>query len=129
MKCYGFAVFWNFRILKVVLDYRKWSKTNENEDSQRKFVELSNDMSDVFLTFLEMKCDTTYHGLHNHGELVDSCEGSSLSKPIKWSLNYIKWLLLVEVLTFRDFVVISWVTSYWDILKWDLSDHLIRLLK
>ena len=52
-----------------------------------------------------------------------------LSKPIKWSLNYIKWLLSIEILTFRDFGVISWVTSYWDILKWDLSDHLIRLLK
>ena len=58
MKCYGFAVFWNFRILKVVLGYKKWSKTAENEDSQRKIVELSNDMSDVFLAFLEMKCDT-----------------------------------------------------------------------
>ena len=79
MKCYGFAVFWNFRILKVVLGYKKWSKTAENEDSQRKIVELSNDMSDVFLAFLEMKCDTLYHGLHNHGELVDSCEGSSLN--------------------------------------------------
>ena len=78
MKCYGFAVFWNFRILKVVLGYKKWSKTAENEDSQRKIVELSNDMSDVFLAFLEMKCDTLYHGLHNHGELVDSCEGSPL---------------------------------------------------
>ena len=79
MKCYGFAVFWNFRILKVVLGYKKWSKTAENEDSQRKIVELSNDMSDVFLAFLEMKCDTLYHGLHNHGELVDSCEGSPLT--------------------------------------------------
>ena len=79
MKCYGFAVFWNFRILKVVLGYKKWSKTAENEDSQRKIVELSNDMSDVFLAFLEMKCDTLYHGLHNHGELVDGCEGSSLN--------------------------------------------------
>ena len=78
MKCYGFAVFWNFRILKVVLGYKKWSKTAENEDSQRKIVELSNDMSDVFLAFLEMKCDTRYHGLHNHGDLVDSCEGSPL---------------------------------------------------
>ena len=58
MKCYGFAVFWNFRILKVVLGYKKRSKTAENEDSQRKIVELSNDMSDVFLAFLEMKCDT-----------------------------------------------------------------------
>ena len=82
MKCYGFAVFWNFRILKVVLGYKKWSKTAENEDSQRKIVELSNDMSDIFLAFLEMKCDTLYHGLHNHGELVDSCEGSSLSSRL-----------------------------------------------
>ena len=82
MKSYGFAVFWNFRILKVVLGYKKWSKTAENSDSQRKVVELSNDKSHVFLTFLEMKCDTTYHGLHNHGELVDSCEGSSLNDQI-----------------------------------------------
>ena len=58
MKCDGFAVFWNFRILKVVLGYKKWSKTAENEDSQRKIVELSDDMSDVFVAFLEMKCDT-----------------------------------------------------------------------
>ena len=58
MKCYGFAVFWNFRILKVVLDYKKSSKIAENGDFQRKIVELSNDMSDVFLAFLEMKCDT-----------------------------------------------------------------------
>ena len=79
MKCYDFDVFWNFRILKVVLGYKKWSKTAENEDSQRKIVELSNDMSDAFLAFLERKCDTLYHGLHNHGELVDKCEGSSLS--------------------------------------------------
>ena len=35
----------------------------------------------------------------------------------------------IEFLTFRDFRVISWVTSYWDILKWHLSDHLISLLK
>ena len=84
MKCYGFAVFWNFRILKVVLGYKKWSKTAENEDSQRKIVELSNDMSDVFLAFLEMKCDTRYHGLHNHGDLVDSCEGSPLKPQKAW---------------------------------------------
>ena len=37
--------------------------------------------------------------------------------------------MLVEVLTFRDFGVISWVTSYWNILKCYLSDHLISLLK
>ena len=78
MKCYGFAVFWNFRILKVVLGYKKWSKTAENEDSQRKIVELSNDMSDVFLAFLEMKCDTPYPTLFKWGEFMDSCEGSSL---------------------------------------------------
>ena len=88
MKCYGFAVFWNFRILKVVLGYKKWSKTAENEDSQRKIVELSNDMSDVFLAFLEMKCDTLYHGLHNHGELVDSCEGSPLNRQIQWQCDF-----------------------------------------
>ena len=35
----------------------------------------------------------------------------------------------IEVLTFRDFGVISWVTSYWHILKWNLSDHLISLVK
>ena len=52
-----------------------------------------------------------------------------LSKPLKWSLKYIKWLLSIEVLTFRDFEVISWVTSYWHILKWYLSDHLISLLE
>ena len=77
MKCYGFAVFWNFRILKVVLGYKKWSKTAENEDSQRKIVELSNDMSDVFLAFLEMKCDTPYPTLFKWGEFMDSCERSS----------------------------------------------------
>ena len=44
--------------MKVVLGYKKLSKTAENEDSQRKIVELSNDMSDVFLAFLEMKCET-----------------------------------------------------------------------
>ena len=80
MKCYGFAVFWNFRILKVVLGYKKWSKTAENEDSQRKIVELSNDMSDVFLAFLEMKCDTPYPTLFKWGEFMDSCEGSSLKQ-------------------------------------------------
>ena len=44
--------------MKVVLGYKKLSKTAENVDSQRKIVELYNDMSDVFLAFLEMKCDT-----------------------------------------------------------------------
>ena len=83
MKCYSFAVFWNFRILKVVLGYKKWSKTAENEDSQRKIVELSNDMSDVFLAFLEMKCDTPYPTLFKWGEFMDSCEGSSLSLETK----------------------------------------------
>ena len=57
MKCYGSAVFSNIWILKVVLGYKKWSKIAENVDSQRKIVKLSNDMSDVFVTFLEMKCD------------------------------------------------------------------------
>ena len=32
----------------------------------------------------------------------------------------------IEALTFRDFGVISWVTSHWHILKWYLSDHLIN---
>ena len=44
-------------ILKVVLGYKKWSKIAENVDSERKIVKLSNDMSDVFVTFLEIKCD------------------------------------------------------------------------
>ena len=35
----------------------------------------------------------------------------------------------IEYLTFCYFGVISWVTSYWHILKWYLSDHSIRLLK
>ena len=87
MKCYGFAVFWNFRILKVVLGYKKWSKTAENEDSQRKIVELSNDMSDVFLAFLEMKCDTPYPTLFKWGEFMDSCEGSSLT--LFWNLFWL----------------------------------------
>ena len=58
MKCYDFAVFSNIWILKVVLGYKKLSKTAENGDFQRTIVELSNDMSDVFIAFLEMKCDT-----------------------------------------------------------------------
>ena len=91
MKCYSFAVFWNFRILKVVLGYKKWSKTAENEDSQRKIVELSNDMSDVFLAFLEMKCDTPYPTLFKWGEFMDSCEGSSLKM---WILAF--WTILVN---------------------------------
>ena len=41
----------SFRLQKVI-------KKAENEDSQRKILELSNDMSDVILAFLEMKCDT-----------------------------------------------------------------------
>ena len=44
--------------------------------------------------------------------------GVSLSKPLKWPLKYIKWLFSIEVLTFRDFGVILWVTSYWNMLKW-----------
>ena len=51
-----------------------------------------------------------------------------LSKSLKWSLKYTKWLLSIEILTFRDFGVILWVTSYWHILKWNLSDHFISLL-
>jgi len=98
MKCYGFAVFWNFRILKVVLGYKKWSKTAENEDSQRKIVELSNDMSDVFLAFLEMKCDTLYHGLHNHGELVDSCVGS----PLSFGISGFTFILQINFYIFRN---------------------------
>ena len=58
MKCYDFAVFSNIWILKVVLGYKKWSKIAEIVDSQRKVVKLSNDMSDVFVAFLEMKCET-----------------------------------------------------------------------
>ena len=58
MKCYDFAVFSNIWILKVVLGYKKWSKIAEIVDSQRKIVKLSNDMSDVFVAFLEMKCET-----------------------------------------------------------------------
>ena len=57
MKCYDFAVFSNIWILKVVLGYKKWSKIAEIVDSQRKIVKLSNDMSDVFVAFLEMKWD------------------------------------------------------------------------
>ena len=50
---------------------------------------------------------------------------SDLESPdLILSLKYIKWLLSIEVLTFRDFEVISWVISYWNILKWRLSDHL-----
>ena len=50
-------------------------------------------------------------------------------KPIKWSLKYIKWLSPIKVVTSDDFGVILWVTSNWEILKWNLSDHLISLLK
>ena len=57
MKCYDFAVFSNIWILKVVLGYKKWSKIAEIVDSQRKIVKLSNDMSDVFVTSLEIKVD------------------------------------------------------------------------
>ena len=52
-----------------------------------------------------------------------------LMKPIKWSLKYIKWLPPIKVVTSDDFGVILWVTSNWEILKWNLSDHLISLLK
>ena len=54
-----------------------------------------------------------------------------VSRWIRFGVKYItgKWLLSIKVLTFRDFGVISWVTSYWDILKVHLNDHLIRLLK
>ena len=79
MKCYDFAVFSNIWILKVVLGYKKWSKIAEIVDSQRKIVKLSNDMSDVFVAFLEMKCDYPYPTLFKWGEFMDSCEGCSLS--------------------------------------------------
>ena len=78
MKCYDFAVFSNIWILKVVLGYKKWSKIAEIVDSQRKIVKLSNDMSDVFVAFLEMKCDYPYPTLFKWGEFMDSCEGCSL---------------------------------------------------
>ena len=52
-----------------------------------------------------------------------------LTKLIKWSLKYIKWLSSIKVVTNDDFGVILWVTSNWEILKWNLSDHLISLLK
>ena len=35
-------------------------------------------MSDVFVTSLEMKCDTPYPTLLKWGEFMDSCDGSSL---------------------------------------------------
>ena len=44
-------------------------------------------------------------------------------------LKCIKWLSSIEVYTFRDFVFISCVTSYWNTLKRYLSDHLIHLLE
>ena len=50
-------------------------------------------------------------------------------KPIKWSLKYIKWLSPIKVVTSDDFGVILWVASNWEILKWNLSDHLISLVK
>ena len=58
-------------------------------------------------------------------------EGEGVLKGGGFLVNYwdIKWLLSIEILTFRDFGVISWVTSHWNILKWHLSDQLIRLLK
>ena len=74
MKCYDFAVFSNIWILKVVLGYKKWSKIAEIVDSRRKIVKLSNDMSDVFVAFLEMKCDYPYPTLFKWGEFMDSCE-------------------------------------------------------
>ena len=79
MKCYDFAVFSNIWILKVVLGYKKWSEIVKSVDSQRKIVKLSNDMSDVFVTSLEMKCDIHYHILFKWGEFIDSCEGCSLT--------------------------------------------------
>ena len=72
MKCYDFAVFSNIWILKVVLGYKKWSKIAENVDSQRKLVNLFNDMWDVFVTFVEMKCDHLYPTLFKLGEFMDS---------------------------------------------------------
>ena len=88
MKCYDFAVFSNIWILKVVLGYKKWSKIAEIVDSQREIVKLSNDMSDVFVAFLEMKCDYPYPTLLNWGEFMDSCEGCSLRKLKKHEFNY-----------------------------------------
>ena len=44
---------------------------------------------DVFLAFLQMKCDTPYPTLFKWGEFADSCEGISL-KPgmISWKKTF-----------------------------------------
>ena len=48
-----------------------------------------------------------------------------LTKPIKWSLKYIKGLSSIKAVTNDDFKVILWAASDWKILKRHLRDHLI----
>ena len=58
-------------------------KISKIVDSQRKIIEVSNDMSDVFVTFLEMKFGTPYPTLIKWGEFMDKFEGCSLRNLIK----------------------------------------------